>query len=264
MNLKKLHDFVENNILFTSIVALLIFTNIFLFVVEENIEFKEHFELLTKTVEYTSMIVFTFEYFARVISATVKKKYRHPIIGRIKFMLTPLELIDLIVVLHFYISILPVSIVFLRLIRLARFLHLTDLSSKKKFFFEVFEAKSTSKYHKIFAIFLIMLIIINVFVVLFEAIIPTDYNKLGFEFIEYLSLYFFTIEYLLRLWVCNLEPKYKNHNGRLRYALSPLAIIDLLSILPFYLPILIAFDFRILRLFRLARLVRVLKIEEFI
>ena len=210
------------------------------------------------------MIVFTFEYIARVASSTVKKEYKNPLTGRIKFILKPLSLIDLLVVIHFYVSILPISLVFLRLIRLFRFLHLTDLSHKKKFFYEVFEAKNTSKYHKGFSVFLIILILLNVFVVMYETLIFDNHYKLEFEFIEYISLYFFTIEYLLRLWVCNLDPKYRSYKGRLRYILSPLAIIDLLSILPFYLPIVMVFDFRILRLFRMARLVRVLKIEEFV
>ena len=43
---------------------------------------------------------------------------------------------------------------------------------------------------------------------------------------------FFFCEYLLRIWSITENDKYKGYAGRLRYALSPLALIDLLAFLP--------------------------------
>lgn len=63
-----------------------------------------------------------------------------------------------------------------------------------------------------------------------------------FNNIELISVIIFTFEYLLRL--ISLE--------KLKDALKPLMIIDLLAILPFYLP-LKGLDLRILRMFKLTR-----------
>ena len=50
--------------------------------------------------------------------------------------------------------------------------------------------------------------------------------------------------------------------GRIRFALQPLQIIDLLAILPFYLPF-IGIDLRFLRAVRLFRLFRLLKMGRY-
>jgi voltage-gated potassium channel len=64
----------------------------------------------------------------------------------------------------------------------------------------------------------------------------------------------FTAEYLLGIWsaVENDHGRYRRaFIGRLRYALTPLAVVDLLVVLPFYLVALIPVDLRFLRVFRL-------------
>lgn len=54
--------------------------------------------------------------------------------------------------------------------------------------------------------------------------------------IEIISVTCFTILYILQLWSCTADPQYEHPIwGRIRYALTPLVIIDLLAILPFYL-----------------------------
>jgi voltage-gated potassium channel len=54
-----------------------------------------------------------------------------------------------------------------------------------------------------------------------------------FYYISSVSLIVFTVEYFLRVWSCDVDPNYRNPVlGRLRYCLTPLAIIDLMVILP--------------------------------
>ena len=74
----------------------------------------------------------------------------------------------------------------------------------------------------------------------------------------------FSVEYLLRLWVCTLNPLYSDPvRGRLRYMVSPLALFDLVAILPFYIPMVLPMDLLVLRLFRLTRVFTVLKMGRF-
>nr|WP_283776607.1 cyclic nucleotide-gated ion channel [Stappia sp. WLB 29] len=67
----------------------------------------------------------------------------------------------------------------------------------------------------------------------------------------------FLAEYLARLWVANLHPPYRKDTplmARLRYALQPAAIVDLLAVLPFVLGILLVpTDFKVMVILRLAR-----------
>ena len=71
--------------------------------------------------------------------------------------------------------------------------------------------------------------------------------------VEVFIILIFSVEYLARIWVSK---------NSLKYVFSFYGIIDLLSILPFYLAL--AVDLRILRIFRFLRLFRILKIAKFI
>lgn len=84
-------------------------------------------------------------------------------------------------------------------------------------------------------------------------------HHMAFDLIEVVSVLIFTVEYAARLWVAVEHPLYREYSAfqaRLRYAVSPLAVIDLLAIAPFYLVIFFNADARILRIFRLVRLLK--------
>jgi voltage-gated potassium channel len=79
---------------------------------------------------------------------------------------------------------------------------------------------------------------------------------------EYFSIIIFTVEYILRIWTA----KYKYPTSkfpRLKYIFSFMGIVDLLAILPFYLPLLKNIDLRYLRILRLFRLVRIFKLNRY-
>ncbi len=85
-----------------------------------------------------------------------------------------------------------------------------------------------------------------------------------FAVFEAVSVSVFTVEYVLRLWSITLDSRYAGAcAGRLRFMISPLALIDLLAIAPTFLPMLIPLDLRALRLLRILRILRMLKLARY-
>jgi voltage-gated potassium channel len=84
-----------------------------------------------------------------------------------------------------------------------------------------------------------------------------------FSIFECVSVIIFTIEYLARAWSCVEKPQYaKPVSGRLRFLIAPLAVIDLLAVLPFYLPF-VGIDLRFLRILRMMRMFRIAKLGRY-
>jgi voltage-gated potassium channel len=113
--------------------------------------------------------------------------------------------------------------------------------------------------------FLIGLILFNVIAVVLESVAALQARwGAAFHLIEVFSVSVFTVEYLLRVWsiVDNRRRSEYRHpvRGRLRFMRSPMAVIDLIAVLPFWLSMFITLDLRFLRL---ARLLRVLKLTRY-
>ncbi len=114
-------------------------------------------------------------------------------------------------------------------------------------------------------IFLMLLIMVNIVAVILETVpeIGTPYAAV-FRYFELFSVAVFSLEYIVRLSLCTLNPRYAHPvRGRIRYALTPLLLIDLLAVLPFYLPFFIVLDLRMLRILRMLRFIRVLKFGRY-
>lgn len=116
----------------------------------------------------------------------------------------------------------------------------------------------------VFNIALASLILLNVLALMLETMPSLNHEwRLLLHGFEIFSISLFIAEYLLRLWVANLNPQYQHPvGGRLRYLLSPLALVDLLAFLPSLL-LLGGLDLRFLRMLRLFRVLRLLHIPRF-
>jgi voltage-gated potassium channel len=124
-------------------------------------------------------------------------------------------------------------------------------------------SKANDGVSKAFDTFIVGLILVNVVAMIVEsveqvhALVPT-----WFKAFEIFSVVVFSVEYVLRIWACVEEPRYANSVvGRMRFAMSPLAIVDALAVLPFYLPF-FSVDLRVLRMFRLFRIMRIMRIAK--
>ncbi len=100
-----------------------------------------------------------------------------------------------------------------------------------------------------------ILIVLNVTAVVLESVESINAQYAGwFQAFEVLSVIVFSIEYAGRVWASAENSRYgPGWRGRLRYMSTPMAVIDLIAIAPFYLGFLIDADTRILRALRLLR-----------
>lgn len=117
---------------------------------------------------------------------------------------------------------------------------------------------------RIFEFLIVIIIILNIVVIILDSVseIHTDYKILFYKF-EKFSVLFFTIEYIARLYSIVENPKFVHPvNGRFAFALTPMAVIDLLAFLPFYITFL-PVDLLFLRIFRLMGLFRMFKIARY-
>jgi len=122
------------------------------------------------------------------------------------------------------------------------------------------------------SLFIMALIIASIVAVILESEKTfANYYTSAFYYFELFAVTIFTLEYLARLFTADLKyPEVSKPRAVIKYIFSPMAMIDLLAILPFYLELaLLAYgvhhmaDTRFLRILRLMRLLRLFKLNRY-
>lgn len=119
-------------------------------------------------------------------------------------------------------------------------------------------------FERVLNLFLATLIVANVAAVALETVaeLRTAWGA-AFHAFELFSTVVFSVEYALRLWSCTTQPRYAAPlAGRLRFVLTPMALVDLVAVLPSLVPG-GSLDLRFARALRLLRLARALKIARY-
>lgn len=104
---------------------------------------------------------------------------------------------------------------------------------------------------------LVLLVVVSVAAVVLQSVpeYDADYDEY-FDVVERVAVAVFTFEYMLRVWSAPEHAPYRGRSdlaARLAYIRSGWAIIDLISILPFYLSFFASADLRVLLFLRLLR-----------
>ncbi len=135
---------------------------------------------------------------------------------------------------------------------------------KEKIYNLIREDDENGVYSNLFDWTIIGLIIINICLVILDTFNLSSFYEIISSKIEFFSIVVFTIEYLLRVWTSTFQfNQLTPIKARLKYIFSFMAIVDLLAILPFYIPLIITIDLRALRTLRLVRLLRILKFNRY-
>lgn len=102
-------------------------------------------------------------------------------------------------------------------------------------------------------------VVVSVGVIVLETEITIRYEYSDwFDLAHVFFAALFTIEYAARVWVAGIDPQYRGLRGRIRYMMTPLALIDLIALLPFFFVFLA--DSFLLRIVRLLRIITIAKL----
>ncbi len=113
--------------------------------------------------------------------------------------------------------------------------------------------------------FIMGLILLSVVGIILESFsdVQARYGRILQSF-EIFTILIFTLEYLLRIWTADLKyPHLKPRTARFRFMTSTIGLIDLIAILPFYLPFFLKIDLRFVRVLRIVRLLRIFKLNRY-
>ena len=135
---------------------------------------------------------------------------------------------------------------------------------KRKIFGVIQPDRGSSTLSRLFDVFITALIlgsVASVFIATFD--LPSAAQD-GLASFEATASIIFTVEYFLRIWTADiLFPGLSPIKARVRYVVSAMAIVDILSILPFWLPMFLPGSMLGLRALRLVRLLRILKLNRY-
>ncbi|MCQ2253326.1 MAG: ion transporter [Bacteroidales bacterium] len=136
------------------------------------------------------------------------------------------------------------------------------------FYMLVDDCDENNRFSRAFRKFMLVLIILSVG----EMALETDDDifipyKVYFIWFDMFSVWFFSLDYFARIFTAHLcDPDYENHHNRWKsvkkYIFSFYGLVDLLSILPYWLTF-TKIDLRVMRLLRLLRFLRVFKIARY-
>lgn len=136
---------------------------------------------------------------------------------------------------------------------------------KRKIYLLLDPNEGGSRWDKVTNGVIISLICLNTLAVIVETIdrVYSQYSK-AFRSFELFSIFFFSIEYILRVWSITENQHYRHAvGGRIKYMLTAGALVDLFAVVPFYLPFTMLMDLRFIRIFRLVRFLRFFKLGRY-
>ncbi|MCI8387161.1 MAG: ion transporter [Clostridiales bacterium] len=104
--------------------------------------------------------------------------------------------------------------------------------------------------------FLAVIIISIIFISLDTIVIPSPYNNIS-ACVDNIIYVIFTVEYILRLWVADVDSDERKAVARILHVISFNSIIDLLALTPFLLPLILPLDAHLLAVLRIFRIFKI-------
>jgi voltage-gated potassium channel len=260
-------------------IAWLIVASVFSIALEHIPEVETIYNDELHVFDLVAVLIFTVEYVLRCLTAPANPEYAHYRFPRLRQLVGFYALVDLVAIAPFYIALfVNIDVELLRMLRLFRLMRMLKFSRqiwpaitefkqlnqgrtwRQKIFAMMEPTGHSGRLHFYVDNFLIFWVALSIFCVIIESVesIHLVFHQM-FDWVDTVAFTVFIVEYLLRLYSAAENPKFSQFKlPRLAYVRSWQAVIDLLTILPFILEVLLPYqlDLRFLRVFRLARLLK--------
>lgn len=132
----------------------------------------------------------------------------------------------------------------------------------RKRVFDIIQIGNKSDFpSRFFDYFITVIILLNLVITFTLTFALPEQTIATLKIIELITMIIFTVEYLVRIWTADyLYPDYNKAKAILRFIVSFYGIVDILTILPYWLPVETIYGmvvFRMIRVFRIFHLFRV-------
>lgn len=140
---------------------------------------------------------------------------------------------------------------------------MNNLEKIKKRVFEIIQIGSqTDVPSVIFDVFIVFVIVLNIVITFCQTFVQLARYASLLQAVELITIVIFTVEYVLRLWTAQyLYPDMGHGRAKLQFAFSFYGIVDLLTILPYFLPLVFPSGAVAFRMFRVVRILRLFRIN---
>lgn len=114
----------------------------------------------------------------------------------------------------------------------------------------------------IFDVFIVCVILLNILITFCQTFEQLARYAFLMQTVELVTIVIFTVEYILRLWTAQyLYPETGHGQAKLKFMFSFYGIVDLLTILPYFLPFVFPSGAVAFRMFRVVRILRLFRIN---
>lgn len=140
---------------------------------------------------------------------------------------------------------------------------MTDFEKIKKRIFDIIQiGNKTDIASRIFDYIISFLIIVSIAVTFMQTFSELDFLHPALAAIELVTIIVFLIEYILRIWTAEyLYEDLKPSKAIFKYVVSFYGIVDLLTIVSFFIPFIFTNGFVALRMLRVVRIMRLFKLN---
>ncbi len=138
-----------------------------------------------------------------------------------------------------------------------------NLENVKKRIFEIIQiGNRTDTPSLAFDIFIVCMILLNIVITFCQTFTQLNRFESLLQTLELATIVIFTVEYVLRLWTAEyLYPEEGRGQARLKFMRSFYGAVDLLTILPYFLPLVLPSGAVAFRMFRVVRILRLFRIN---
>lgn len=140
---------------------------------------------------------------------------------------------------------------------------LINLDKAKKRTFEIIQIGNQTDVPSLaFDILIVFVILLNIVITFCQTFAGLARYETLLQTAELITIVIFTVEYILRLWTAQyLYPEAENGVAKLKFLFSFYGIVDLLTILPYFLPFVFPSGAVAFRMFRVVRILRLFRIN---